>query len=83
MCPYLIQVLKFSPVAAPAGCLWGAASLRTGATNTGTTDKITLGCLLKMENTGATINVTCRTVLGAATSALLSTVKQILSDRDE
>jgi hypothetical protein len=76
------KVLKFSRVpGAPPNCLWGAASLRTGATNPGSGDKITLGCLLKVENaTGATVNVTCRTVHAAATAALASSVKHMFSD---
>ena len=64
----------------PPNKFWGAASLRTGATAPASSDKITLGCLIKVENAGPTIDVTCRTVHPAATSALSSAVKHIFSD---
>eukprot|EP00603_Paraphysomonas_imperforata_P000315 CAMPEP_0114428120 /NCGR_PEP_ID=MMETSP0103-20121206/8751_1 /TAXON_ID=37642 ORGANISM="Paraphysomonas imperforata, Strain PA2" /NCGR_SAMPLE_ID=MMETSP0103 /ASSEMBLY_ACC=CAM_ASM_000201 /LENGTH=958 /DNA_ID=CAMNT_0001597305 /DNA_START=40 /DNA_END=2916 /DNA_ORIENTATION=+ len=74
------KILKFSRVqGAPTNCLQGAASLRTGATNP-TGDKITLGCLMMVEISGVTLNVTCRTVHAAATTALATSVKHIFSD---
>lgn len=76
-----VKALRFSHVPGSApNCLNGAASLRTGATNPGSGDKITLGCLVKIENSGATINIACRTVHPAATSALCSSVKHLLAD---
>jgi AP-2 complex subunit alpha len=74
------KVLKFSRVeGGGSNCLQGAASFRTGATNP-SGEKITLGCLIKIEVSGMTINITCRTVHAAATSALASSVKYMFSD---
>jgi hypothetical protein len=75
------HVLKFARVQGTASnIIWGAASLRTGATAPNSSDKITMGCLIKIESSGPTINIICRTVHPAATSALTSIVKHILSD---
>lgn len=75
------KALRFSKIQdAPPNCLWGAASLRTGATASGSADKVTLGCLMKIDISGSVISVTCRTVHAAATAALSSSVKHIFSD---
>lgn len=59
--------------------LYGAASLRTGATNPNG-EKISVGCLIKIElnlNANA-LRVTTRTVAASATTALLASAKSLL-----
>jgi hypothetical protein len=74
--------LKFHVVENTAQMLLGAASLRTGAVNQQTGEKLTLGCLIKIEiNPQANaFQVTVRTVLPAATSAMLQTAQTLLAE---
>jgi len=60
--------------------IYGAASLKTGAT-AANGDKISVGCLAKLEmNVQANaLRVTIRTMFPAATSAILQTVKSLLA----
>lgn len=59
--------------------LYGACSLRTGAT-TATGDKVNVGCLAKIEmNAQANaIRVTVRTLVAPASNAIMQTVKSLL-----
>jgi hypothetical protein len=61
----------------------GAASLRTGSLNPNTNEKLTYGCLLKIEmqpqQPHNAVQVTARTISPAATTAILRTTKSLLS----
>lgn len=71
--------MKFHIIDNNAQLITGAASLRTGAVNQQNGEKITFGCLIKIEHTGPnTILVTTRTVSPASTAAILQTVRVFL-----
>lgn len=60
--------------------LHGASSLRTGAVGP-TGDKISVGCLVKVEMNvqSNAIRVTTRTLHPAATAAIMATAKSLLA----
>ena len=81
---FSLQALKFFHVTEGVDdnhIVRGAASLRTGSLNAITNEKITIGCLVKIEvNEGAgALRVTIRTVNAAATTAVMQTAKALLS----
>lgn len=61
--------------------IYGAATLRTGAVVPGGTDKVSIGCLIKIEmNVQANaFRITTRTIHPSATSAIMATAKELLS----
>lgn len=61
--------------------LYGAASLRTGAVNTSSNEKISVGCLVKIEMNVAAhaIRITVRTTSPAASTAILNAAKLLLA----
>jgi hypothetical protein len=80
----ILKALKFGEVKGVPGeseyIIHGAASLRTGTT-TATGEKISIGCLAKVEMNIQTnaIRVTLRTLHPAATSSIMSSSKIIFS----
>jgi len=82
----LSSALKFHRVSdgLPMGSdnvVYGSASLRTGTVKENSGEKITLGCLIKIEINAQSnvLRVTSRTVLPAATTATIQTAKTLLS----
>jgi hypothetical protein len=65
-----------------AQMLLGAASLRIGAINQQTGEKLTLGCLIKIEMNPQSnaFQVTIRAVTPAAASAMLQTAQTLLAE---
>jgi AP-2 complex subunit alpha len=61
--------------------IYGAATLRTGAVVPGGTDKVSIGCLIKIEmNVQANaFRITTRTIHPSATAAIMATAKELLS----
>ena len=81
---FVIQALKFGRVVGVPGesdfVIHGAASLRTGAV-TPTGEKISIGCLVKLEMNvqSNAIRVTTRTLHPAASLAVMATAKTLLA----
>eukprot|EP00604_Paraphysomonas_vestita_P003352 CAMPEP_0174818834 /NCGR_PEP_ID=MMETSP1107-20130205/1729_1 /TAXON_ID=36770 /ORGANISM="Paraphysomonas vestita, Strain GFlagA" /LENGTH=559 /DNA_ID=CAMNT_0016031289 /DNA_START=1314 /DNA_END=2993 /DNA_ORIENTATION=+ len=75
-------VLKFQVIENTPQLITGAASLRTGTINPTTGEKVTLGCLIKIEinSPSNALQVTVRTVLPGATDAVIGTIKSLLSE---
>lgn len=75
-------VLKFQVIENTSQLITGAASLRTGSINPETHEKVTLGCLIKIELNSFSndLQVTVRTVLPGATNAVISTIKSLFSE---
>lgn len=60
--------------------VYGAASMRTGAINASNNEKISVGCLIKVEMNipAKALRVTCRTVSPVASNCLMQAVKLML-----
>lgn len=78
------QTLKFARIEglpdSTEFVVYGAATLRTGTVNEATGDKVSIGCMVKIEmNVQANaMRVTLRCVQPAASQAILRTVKSLL-----
>jgi hypothetical protein len=61
--------------------VYGVSTLRTGAINHANNEKISVGCLIKIEMNipAKALRITCKTLSQSATTALMQSAKSILA----